>query len=147
MPLGQIPLAILAAMLGCLAALPALGEGVLAARTLRARTVILPADIVRDPSAAAGLPGAAEVVGRETRVTIFEGTPIRAEDIAAPALIERNQIVALHYRSGTLDIVTEARALARAGAGETIRVMNLASRRTVQGIVRDDGSVGVLGAP
>ena len=47
------------------------------------------------------------------------------------------------YIEGPLRIVTEGRALDRAGAGEPVRVMNLASRQTVTGTVGADGSIEV----
>ena len=39
--------------------------------------------------------------------------------------------------------MTEGRALARAGAGDYVRVMNLASRATVMGRVLQDGQIEV----
>jgi flagellar basal body P-ring formation protein FlgA len=83
------------------------------------------------------------VVGQEARVTVFAGQPILAEDFAAPALVERNQIVALVYVHGALQIMTEGRALGRAGAGERVTVLNLGSRATVQGVVTGSGVVEV----
>ena len=68
---------------------------------------------------------------------------ILTSQIGAPALVERNQLVRMTYAQGTLSIVTEGRALDRAGAGELVRVMNLASRKTVTGTVAEDGSIEV----
>ncbi len=53
-------------------------------------------------------------VGMETRVTLYAGRPVLAADLGAPAIIDRNQLVALSYRNGALMIVTEGRALGRA---------------------------------
>jgi hypothetical protein len=69
--------------------------------------------------------------------------PVRAADLGPPAVVERNQIVGLAYRSGGLAILTEGRALARGGVGDVIRVMNLASRATVTGTIGPDGLVAV----
>jgi flagella basal body P-ring formation protein FlgA len=68
---------------------------------------------------------------------------VRAADLGPPALVDRNQIVALDFRAGGLSIRAEGRALARGGAGDVIRVMNLASRTTVSGRIRPDGVVDV----
>jgi flagella basal body P-ring formation protein FlgA len=49
----------------------------------------------------------------------------------------------MSYASGPLRIVTDGRALDRAGAGEFVRVMNLTSKQTVTGVVAADGSIEV----
>ena len=51
--------------------------------------------------------------------------------------------MAVTFRSGGLTITTNGRSLARAGAGDTVRVMNLASRKIIAGIVSTHGSVRV----
>ncbi|SEC71683.1 flagellar basal body P-ring formation chaperone FlgA [Rhodobacter sp. 24-YEA-8] len=123
-------------------------ESLVAARNLPAQTIIAPGDlmqVVTSISGALTLP--AEAVGQETRVAIYAGRPVRPGDIGPPALIERNSIVALEYRAGGLVIRAEGRALARGGAGEMIRVMNLASKTTVSGRIGADGLILVGGFP
>jgi flagella basal body P-ring formation protein FlgA len=121
-----------------------LAQSVTPTRAIRSQTVIGPADVVLDEAA---VPGAfaelAAVVGQEARVTLYPGRPILTNQIGAPALVERNQIVRMHFASGALSIVTEGRVLDRAGEGEIVRVMNLASRQIVTGSVQADGSIEV----
>lgn len=137
------PVAMLLALPGVAAA-----ESLVAARTLPAQTVISAGDVMLVDAAIPGaLDAAAAAVGLETRVAIYAGRPVRAADIGAPALVERNALVTLVYRTGGLTIRAEGRALARAGAGEGIRAMNLASRTTVTGIVGPDGTILVGGNP
>jgi len=120
----------------------ALADVLVAARTVRSQAVLTPDDVIVQSGE---VPGALEnpdsVIGLEARVVLYAGRPIRAADVGPAAVIERNQIVALVYRRGSLVISTEARALGRAGPGENLRVMNLASRTTVNGRVAPDGSV------
>ncbi|MBL9060339.1 MAG: flagellar basal body P-ring formation protein FlgA [Mangrovicoccus sp.] len=138
--------ALIPVLLGLLAA-PAVADSVVAARLLRSQTVIAAEDVMlRDEAMPGALADPAAAIGKEVRVNIYAGRPVRAEDLAAPALVERNQIITLNYSSGGLNIATEARALDRAGPGERIRVMNLASRSTVTGIVMVDGTVNVAPA-
>ncbi|NUB44611.1 flagellar basal body P-ring formation protein FlgA [Fertoebacter nigrum] len=124
-------------------------DSLVATRTLRAETILAPADMML---VAQAIPGALEdpslALGQEARVTLYAGRPIRAADIGPPAIVDRNQIVALHYAGGGLSILTEGRALARGGVGDVIRVMNLASRSTVSGRIGAGGevSVGAMGA-
>lgn len=126
---------------------PALADAVVTTRPVPARTVLTSADVtVVDADIPDALRDAGAAIGQETRVALFAGRPLRAADLSAPARVDRNQIVPLHYRQGTLAIVTEGRALGRGAEGEVISVMNLASRSTVQGRVAADGSVIVSGA-
>ena len=129
-----------------LASQPALADSLVATKTIKAQTVIGPADValvVED------LPGAlrdpAHAIGKETRVTIYAGRPVRQVELGPPTLIERNEVVSLVFISGGLAIATEGRALGRGAEGDIIQIMNLASRATVFGRVGRDGAVYVGG--
>ncbi len=126
---------------------PVLAETVVAARTIRAHSVLTADDI---GLAAGEVPGAlkalGEAVGLEAKVMIYAGRPVRASDLGPPAIIERNQIVTLRFQRGGLTIATEGRAMSRAGIGDTVRAVNLASRLSVSGLVASDGSVRVTGS-
>lgn len=128
----------------CLCPVPALAEAVIATRSLPARETVAASDIA---VVKADIPGAArsmdEVVGRELRVAVPAGRPLRPEDLILPAAVDRNQIVPLVYGTGAMLIRLEGRSLARAAQGEVVRVMNLQSRSIVLGIVMADGSVHV----
>ena len=127
-----------------LAAAPVFGDSLVATRPIRAQSLISAEDVTLVEAEIDGaLTDVASAVGMEARVVIYPGRPVRAVDLGPPALVERNQIVALAYRSGSLAILTEGRALARGGAGDVIRVMNLSSRVTVTGQIGPDGLVEV----
>ncbi len=121
---------------------PALAESVVAVRTLPAQTMVAAEDLTLVD---AEIPGALSdpmlAIGQELRITIYAGRPLRPQDIQAPALVERNQIVSLVYLAGGLSIRAEGRALQRGAEGEAIRVMNLASKTTVMGLVSPDGRI------
>ncbi|KFE34747.1 flagellar basal body P-ring formation chaperone FlgA [Thioclava atlantica] len=115
-----------------------------AKRTLRAQTVIAPGDVALAEGEGPGIAThLEEAIGFETRAVIYAGRPIRRDALGAPALVERNQSIALVYRRGGLEIRTEGRALQRAGAGEVIRVMNSASRAIVSARLAADGTAQV----
>lgn len=117
-------------------------------RTIRATEIIAETDLALGEGTVPGaLSDPAMAIGQEARVTLYAGRPIRAEDIGPPAIIERNQIVPLAYGSGGLSILTEGRAMARGGAGDVIRVMNLASRTTVTGQILPNGTVTIRTSP
>ncbi|RRH74331.1 flagellar basal body P-ring formation protein FlgA [Falsigemmobacter faecalis] len=120
---------------------PALAEGLAAKRVIRAGTVLGEADVIAVRAVPGGLSDPSEVIGREARVTLYAGRPLRSADLRAPALVERNQLVTLVFRAGGLSLLAEGRALARGGEGERIRIMNLQSRVTIFGTVLPDGTV------
>ena len=125
-------------------AVPVSAESLVATRTIRARTLVLPEDVTL---VGVDVPGALSdpesAVGLEARVAIYAGKPVRPGDLGPPTLVERNQVVTLVYLSGGLAISTEGRALARGSEGDELRVMNLGSRNTVTGRVGPDGAVYV----
>jgi flagella basal body P-ring formation protein FlgA len=127
-----------------LAAGTVLADTVQVVRAIRGQTLLTAADLA---VVAGDVPGAIatidEAVGKEAKVTLYPGRPILLAQLGAPALVERNALVRMNYVRGPLRIVTDGRALDRAGAGEPVRVMNLTSRQTVTGVVAPDGSVEV----
>lgn len=123
---------------------PVWAESLVATRTIRAKSLVAPADVTL---VSAELPGAlndpGQAVGLEARVSIYAGKPVRPGDLGPPTLVDRNQLVTLVYVSGGLAISTEGRALARGAEGDVIRVMNLGSRTTVTGRIGPDGAIYV----
>jgi flagella basal body P-ring formation protein FlgA len=132
------------ALLLTLVAGPIGADTLIAARTIPARSIIGPEDIlVRDIDVLGALETPALAIGQEARVALYAGRPIRAADVGAPAVVERNQIITLIYRHGVIVISTEGRALDRAGPGDRIRVMNISSRTTVSAQVDATGTAFV----
>jgi len=141
---GHGPATMLVLLLSVLIGGTALAQTVTPVRAIRSQTLISADDLAL---AEGNVPGAladiAAAVGQEARVTLYPGRPILSGQIGAPALVERNAMVRMHYMQGALMISTEGRALDRAGVGEAVRVMNLASRQIVSGTVGSDGSIEV----
>lgn len=130
------------ALIGCLVTAPAAADTVLAARTIRAQSLITAQDlVVKRVDVVGAISDPARIAGQEARVALYAGRPIRPGDFGPPALVERNQIIALIYDHSGLSITAEGRSLSRAGPGETVRVMNMSSRITVSGQVQPDGRV------
>lgn len=131
-------------LIACILIESARAESLVATRTLRAHSILTAQDMAL---AAQSYPGAATdpdaIIGLETAVALYKGRPILTEQLARPALVERNAVVPLAYRAGPVIIITEGRALDRGGADDLIRVMNIASRTTLAGRVGADGTVYV----
>lgn len=120
---------------------PALADAVVAAHTLRAGTLLSEADVVLAAGQTGSIGDVSQVVGQQLRMMVSAGRPIELANLAAPTLVERNQIVTIAYQRATLRIEAEGRALGPGSVGQTIRVMNNNSRVTVSGRVAADGSV------
>lgn len=123
---------------------PALADAVILTRSLPARATVGLADIT---TVAADIPGAAttpdQVLGQALRVAVQAGRPLQLGDLTAPEVVVRNQLIKLHYALGGMTIAADGRALDAGAVGQAVRVMNLSSRGTVQGVVLPDGSVQV----
>ncbi len=123
---------------------PAAADTLVAAHMLRAQTTLSAEDMTLISGTLPGAAGAlADVIGLETRIAVFQGQPILQKNLGPAAVIERNQSVLLAFQSGTLTILSDGRALERGGVGDRIRVMNIASRSTITGVIVADGSVHV----
>ena len=124
---------------------PVFAETLTATRTIPASTIIGPDDLaLRDTNIVGGISDPSMAIGKEARVALYAGRPIRAGDLSAPAIIERNQIIPLIYQRGGISISTEGRALERGGAGDWIRVMNLSSRSSVTAEIQETGVAHVF---
>lgn len=123
----------------------ALAQTLVPTRTLRAGAPITEGDVAL--IAAAPPPGAAtdpfEALGLEARATLYAGRPIPIAALGPPALVDRNALVTLVFLRAGLEIRTDGRSLARGGAGDLVRVMNLGSRSIVTGRVAGPGLVHV----
>ena len=133
-----------ALLLSLMCCSPAYAETVVAARTIPAKTVIGPGDVLLNNRIVPGaITDPSTIIGMEARVALYAGRPIRAGDVGSPAVVERNQIIILHYQNHGLVISTDARALGRGGPGDRVRVMNISSRATVTATIGEDGAAYV----
>jgi flagella basal body P-ring formation protein FlgA len=126
-----------------LLAQPALADSIVAARTIRAQTILTGSDLAIKDNDIRGGVTADQLIGMEARISLYAGRPIQLTDVGPPAVVERNQIVPLVYEMNGLRISAEGRSLARAGPGEYVRVMNMSSRATIMGQVLPDGRIRV----
>ncbi|MGV7211965.1 flagellar basal body P-ring formation chaperone FlgA [Bradyrhizobium sp. UFLA05-112] len=85
-------------------------------------------------------------VGMQLRHPMRAGTPIRVADIAKPDLVQRDQNVTIIYQVPGLYLTTRGKAVDSGSEGDTVSVLNMQSKRTLQGIVTGRGQVTVQGA-
>ena len=80
---------------------------------------------------------------RMARRDLAAGTVLSAAQFTAPQAIQRGQVITLVSRAAGMEVRAPGEALADAALGARVRVRNSASRRIVEGIARDDGTVEV----
>jgi flagella basal body P-ring formation protein FlgA len=89
--------------------------------------------------------GTVDVVGLAARRALRPGQPLRRSDLMRPELVHRNDWVTLVYESPGMVITARGKALEAGGEGDVVSVLNVQSKRTVQGTVSGPGRVHVGG--
>jgi flagellar basal body P-ring formation protein FlgA len=87
----------------------------------------------------------AEAAGMALRRAVRAGVPLRAADLAKPELVQKNDTVMLHYEVPGVVITMRGKALDSGAEGDMVGVLNVNSKRTIQGMVTGPGRVTVLG--
>lgn len=79
--------------------------------------------------------GADQLVGKSARRALLAGKALNAADLKDPQLVSRNSMVVMTYRTANLVITAHGKARESGTAGETVRVRNANSGKTVEAIV------------
>ena len=81
------------------------------------------------------------LLGREVRRPVYVGQELSMDDTRPARLVRRNQLVTVKFVSGALEITTTGRAMGEATEDEAVAILNLNSKKIVNGIVQKDGWV------
>jgi flagella basal body P-ring formation protein FlgA len=105
------------------------------ARSLAAGQIVQGSDIVW--AKAAGAPtdapsGADAVIGMAARRPLREGDPVLAHDVTPPLVIKAGETVEVTYADDAIVLTLQAKALANAAVGDTLNVMNTASKKQIE---------------
>jgi flagella basal body P-ring formation protein FlgA len=84
-----------------------------------------------DGAAAAG----SEAIGLAVRHAVRAGQPLRVTDTMKPEIVQRNEAVTLVYEVPGLTLTVRGKAADSGAEGEVINVLNIQSKRIVQGTV------------
>ena len=87
---------------------------------------------------------ASEVLGRAARRTVRAGQALRSADLMKPELVQRGEMVTLHYEVPGITITMRGKALEAGAEGDTVNVLNEHSKRTIQGVVTGAGHVTMI---
>ncbi len=124
---------------------PAFASSVVAKSTLTRGTEITLDDIDIDTKSESEFDAlSSQFVGMSVIRTIAGGTTLKERDVAAPIKVRRNSRVKMMYKFGRLEISATGRALSEGREGDIITVMNLESRKRVEGRVTSFGTVEMI---
>ncbi len=85
----------------------------------------------------------AQIVGQEAKRRIRSDTPVRVIDVWAPRLVRKGSLVNIIVETRYMVLQTSGQAAEDGALGDVVRVMNLKSRRTLQGIVSANGEISI----
>lgn len=146
-----LPLPLLLLPLLLLGSAPAVAEPLWrATHTIAPGEILASGDVAltEDPHPRFGaLPAAQSPVGLEAKRRIAFGRVVTERDVGRPSLVHANALVRAVWHAPGIEIEMQARALESGVAGDSVRLLNTMTSRTIVGVVLPDGSVAVEGAP
>jgi flagella basal body P-ring formation protein FlgA len=89
----------------------------------------------------------ADILGKSLTRTVRENTMLRPTDLTDPLIIARNDMVTLLFRKGPLKLTVKGQALNAASVDQPVTVLNLMSKKVVQGIASANGTVIITNDP
>ena len=78
------------------------------------------------------------------RRTVRAGQPLRSADLMKPEIVQKNDMVLLHYEVPGIVLTMRGKALDSGTRGDMVSVLNVHSKRTIQGIVTAPGRVTIM---
>ena len=85
-----------------------------------------------------------EAVGLALRSAVRAGQPLRRGDLMKPQVVHRDDNVTLVYEVPGIMLTTRGKALEAGAEGDVINVLNVQSKRTIQGTVTGPNRVNIL---
>jgi flagella basal body P-ring formation protein FlgA len=87
-----------------------------------------------------------EAAGLAVRQPVRMGQPLRRADLMKPELVHRDENITLVYEVPGIRLTTRGKAVDSGAEGDVINVLNIQSKRTIQGIVSGSGRVTIMSA-
>jgi flagella basal body P-ring formation protein FlgA len=124
-------------------------EAAVAARAINRGDILKQNDIVIDrrprSEFASETPArTSDVVGLAARGNLRAGQALRGADLMKPEIVKKNDMVLLHYEVPGIVLTMRGQATESGTEGDIVNVLNVQSKRTVQGIVTGPGRVTIL---
>lgn len=119
------------------------GPAVLAyLHSLNAGDIVRPEDLTWSREAVAGADAPRDpesVIGMAVRRPLREGDAVSLRDVAAPMVIRKDDLVQVTFSQAGLSLTLQAKAVTDAAAGQTLTVMNTASKKMIQAVAAGPG--------
>ncbi|WP_414642882.1 flagellar basal body P-ring formation chaperone FlgA [Brevundimonas sp.] len=114
-------------------------EALTYARSIAAGEVIQPEDVIWAPMQShlvpAGAPQDADaVIGMSARRALRSGAAVQPNDLTAPKVISRNEMVTVTYSAPGVTLTVTGRAQRDAARGQPVAITNLQSGRTIDAV-------------
>jgi flagellar basal body P-ring formation protein FlgA len=93
-----------------------------------------------------GLTAPAAAIGLAARHALRPGQPLSAADLMKPEMVARGDTVTLTYQAPGIMLTLRGQAQDSGALGDSIRVLNLETKRVVQGVISGAGRVTVAAA-
>ena len=104
---------------------------------------LAPADIPLASLPATALRLRGELLGKEVQRALIAGRPVLAASVREPRAVRRGDQVLIAFSGDGIDLTAPGRALQDGILGDQVRVVNLASNRTITAAVAGSGRVTV----
>jgi flagella basal body P-ring formation protein FlgA len=117
--------------------------------SLRAGDIVSDNDVELRPIAlryakSTGLMTLDQLVGKQMKRSSRAGMMMRPSDVTEPEVIRRSDIVTIIFRQGPLSLSVTGQALNAAAKGESVSVLNVATKKIVHGIAIAPGTVEMI---
>ncbi len=86
----------------------------------------------------------ADIIGKTPVRSISPARPIRTNEIAGIAIVKKNALVQMRYKTAYMEITTTGQALSDGAKGDVIEIRNVASKKTTRAVVADNNVVDIL---
>jgi flagella basal body P-ring formation protein FlgA len=115
-------------------------------RSLSAGEIVQPTDLAW--TKAVGAPGdapsdAEQVIGQMAKRPLRAGAVVLAHDFGAAVVVRSGELVTVTYEADGISLTLQGKAMASAGVGETLPVMNTQSKKIVQTVASGPGQAVV----
>ncbi len=78
------------------------------------------------------------LIGKTPARMLLASKQIRLRDVTSPQLVDRGEEITIQYKDGPVQLTIKGKALQNGAMGDVIRVLNVASNRSVMAQVTDD---------
>lgn len=87
----------------------------------------------------------AALVGKTPEHLLSPNRPVRRHEIVRPALVKKNAVVQMVYRTPGMEITATGMAVGEGAEGEVIAVRNLNSKKIIRAVITGENTVSAVG--